>query len=409
MARKPLNPRQVEVLKWISDCCPEGVMTDETHKLSAVALKSRRLVKISKRDGWHAEITNDGRYYLERDAYPDEEPKPARLRRVQREAPPRPSAPVDRPSTEADAPADEAPTEIRPPLPPEKPAIAVPATLRKPHPVVAELRDSRRDLGVTPSARGRVLRVLQAIAKAAEQCGYKVEAVKRQSDSYGRTWYGSDHLVINTGEVTEGVRIVQLSDKTPHVLTAKEAREVGDRWAPTPPKYDHTPNAYLRVELDRSWGGSRYSWSEGPRGPIDRKLPAVLEEITHRHEGAKERRLQAEAELIERERQWHVIHDRAKVLLQESHRADVLGEQADDWRRARELREYVEAMRLKATAIASDDERTAALEWIEWSSRFAESLDPLNREIEMPPGVEPKPEALQPFMGGWNAYGPRGW
>lgn len=38
-----------------------------------------------------------------------------------------------------------------------------------------------------------------------------------------------------------------------------------------------------------------------------------------------------------------------------------------------------------------------------------EQLDPLNREIAMPPDVEAKPEALQPFMAGWNVYGPRGW
>jgi hypothetical protein len=251
--------------------------------------------------------------------------------------------------------------------------------------------------------------VLHALAHAAEQRGYTVEPAKRQHDSYGRSWYGPDHLVINTGEVAEGVRIVQLTDRAPHVLTAKEVKEAGDRWARTPPKYDHTPNAYLRVELDGSWDGSRHTWSEGPRGPIDRKLPAVLDEIGRRHERAKERRLQAEAERLEREREWHVVHERAKVLLQEHHRAEVLMKQADDWHRAGQLRAYVETMREKANAMTSDEERAAASRWVEWAGAFAERLDPLSLPIAMPEEAEAKPEALKPFMGGWNPYGPRGW
>ena len=408
MARKPVNARQLDVLRWVADGCPDGVMTDFSYKTTAVALRNRRLLKVSKRGGWHAELTDDGRHYLEHGGYPDEPPRPARPPRVRREARPRPPKPdavtrVEQP----DAPKGSV-LATSPPAP-EKPKIPVPASLRKPHPVVAELRDSQRDLDLTASVRSRAFRVLHALAQAAEQRGYRVEPTKRQHDSYGRSWYGSDHLVINTGEVRAGVRIVQLTDRTPHVLTAKEVREAEDRWARTPPKYDHTPNAYLRVELDRSWGSSRYSWSEGPRGPIDRKLPAVLEEIEGRHERAKERRLQAEAERLERERQWHLAHDRAKVLLQEHHRAEVLDKQADDWRHAHQLREYVKAMREKAAAIGSDEERAATLEWAEWANGFAEQLDPLNGTMAMPAEIEPKPDTLRPFMGGWSPYGPRGY
>lgn len=166
---------------------------------------------------------------------------------------------------------------------------------------------------------------------------------------------------------------------------------------------------YLRSELERTWGGGQRSWSEGPRGPIDRKLPAVLGEITRRHERSKERRRQAEAERLERERQWRVAHEPAKVLLQEHHRAEVLIEQTYDWHRAGQLRAYVEAMREKASAIAADEERVAASQWVEWAGAFAERLDPLSRPIIMPAEIEAKPDALQPFMGGWSPYGPRGW
>lgn len=414
MTRRQLNPRQLEVLQWVADGCPDRVWPDFTYKHTAVALQGRRLAKVSKRGGWRAEITDDGRFYLAHGEYPGE-PKP-----VKRTAPTRRiSTPTQARSRDTPMPASaESPDELEPepetdPLtaaPHARPAIAVPAALRNPHPAVAALRDAKGRLDMTASVRGRALRVLQALAVAAEREGYRVEVIKPQRNGYGRVWYDTkDHLIIDTGETREGVRIFQQTDRSTHVLTAVEAKEAGERWGRRPPKYDYTPNEYLRIELERTWDGTQRTWSEGPRGPIDRKLPAVLEEITRRHERSKERRLQAEAERLERERQWHVVHERAKVLLQEHHRAEVLIKQADDWRCAGQLRAYVEAIREKASAMTSDEERAAASRWVEWASAFAERLDPLNRVIVMPEEIEPKPEALKPFMGGWNPYGPRDW
>ena len=62
MVRKSPNHGQLEVLQWIADGCPDGVMAGFTYKTTAIALQNRHLVKVSKRGGWHAEITNDGRY-----------------------------------------------------------------------------------------------------------------------------------------------------------------------------------------------------------------------------------------------------------------------------------------------------------------------------------------------------------
>lgn len=67
----PLTERQLEVLRWIADRCPDGVMQGHAHKASARALASRRLVKISKPVGvWSANVTDDGRYYLEHGSFP---------------------------------------------------------------------------------------------------------------------------------------------------------------------------------------------------------------------------------------------------------------------------------------------------------------------------------------------------
>jgi hypothetical protein len=67
----PLNARQREVLKWIGDGCPDGVMKDFTYKTTAVALQGRRLVAVSRKGGtWAAVTTEAGDHYLRHSNYP---------------------------------------------------------------------------------------------------------------------------------------------------------------------------------------------------------------------------------------------------------------------------------------------------------------------------------------------------
>lgn len=67
----PLNSRQIAVLRWIGEGCPDGRWTDSTYKTVAIALQSRRLVSVSKRGGrWTATIEQAGGDYLAHGDYP---------------------------------------------------------------------------------------------------------------------------------------------------------------------------------------------------------------------------------------------------------------------------------------------------------------------------------------------------
>jgi hypothetical protein len=69
----PVNARQLEVLQWIADGCPNGVMKDYTYKTTAVALQGRRLVTVTRKRGvWRAQLTAAGSYYLECGRYPED-------------------------------------------------------------------------------------------------------------------------------------------------------------------------------------------------------------------------------------------------------------------------------------------------------------------------------------------------
>lgn len=71
-----VNERQLDVLRWVADDCPAGTWPegDYSYRSSAKALALRGLVSIVGHGrSWTATITEAGTYYLEHDAYPDDE------------------------------------------------------------------------------------------------------------------------------------------------------------------------------------------------------------------------------------------------------------------------------------------------------------------------------------------------
>jgi len=410
MARKPLNPRQVEVLRWVAGGCPEGVMVGETHKVSAAALKSRHLVKVSKRDGWQATITEEGRRYLEHGGCPDE-PEPLKAPVVERSPrpvgvrprskPPAPSAaskPMDqREASAAGEMAEREQSALK--LPP----VPVPVQLRQPHPVVASLQNEKQHFAIVGAARRRALRIVQGLIVAAEREGYTVKPIPSTQNGYGyTTWESTDHFTINTGECKVSVRVLQDKDRTPHVPTERElAEQKRSAWPRQIPKYDHTTSERLRIDIGRTWGsgaGRQHSWGDGRRASLEESLPDVLAEIALRHAEEREDRIEGERKESEYQRLWQIEIDKANVLLRESNRAVVLQQQAVDWRRSQDLREYVQAMEVAVSRLTDPDQKADGLAWLAWAREYPDRIDPLLKRIGLPEDPEPTDEALRPFL-----------
>lgn len=418
MTYKPLNPRQLAVLQWISDGCPDGVMPDTTYKLSAVALKSRRLATVSKRGGWHAAMTDDGVYYLANGHYPERES--ARPRPEERVASMKAAKPefsrqrVQHASGHLSSSVDDTistDSEVTPIAAPKQQLaeIPVPEHLRNPHPIVVSLRENRGSFGIVGVARQRALRIAQGLIRAAEAREWTVQSVATSRTSWGREWDSNDHFVIDTGEYKAGVRFEQEDDRTSHEPTAHELREQSRYSWTRIPKYDYAPSDRLRVELgSMGWRSERrqHSWGDGKRGALVKKLPAVMEEIARRHEEALQERIESERKAAEQQRLWQIAVEEAKVLLRESHRAEVLAHQAASWRRANDLRDYVRAMET-AVECAEDSVEPGALNWIRWARDYANRLDPLEKPISLPEDPEPTDEALEPFLPRRNLHGYR--
>ena len=73
---QPLDDRQLAVLRWVGDGCPDGPLAVPANKNRAQALANRGLVEVKRgKPGWRAVLTEAGRFYRDHGRYP-EPPKP---------------------------------------------------------------------------------------------------------------------------------------------------------------------------------------------------------------------------------------------------------------------------------------------------------------------------------------------
>jgi hypothetical protein len=64
--RMMLNEKQETLLRWIADGCPDGVMPDDSHRMTAAAQRNSGLATTSGRGPtWQAKLTAAGRAYLD--------------------------------------------------------------------------------------------------------------------------------------------------------------------------------------------------------------------------------------------------------------------------------------------------------------------------------------------------------
>jgi hypothetical protein len=126
-----LNETQLAVLRWIADGSPAGVMEGHGHRVSAAALRSRGLIRISGRGRtWRARITAAGEVAL---GIPPHESEGMAVRRR-----------VAAPRGNVAAHARGRPSE----------RLMLPLDLRGAHPLVAATRDAAA--GVRPDADGQL-------------------------------------------------------------------------------------------------------------------------------------------------------------------------------------------------------------------------------------------------------------
>ena len=241
----------------------------------------------------------------------------------------------------------EAPAWLHAPLDP----IPVPATLRKPHPVVIALQAGKRLNGIDRSGSHRALLLVQALAVEARRRGYSVKETKVTTNPYGFEHRESkDHFSITIGQYSVGVQLRQPMNRARHEATpAEQAKATKDRWYDIP-KFDVTPSDRLSIQLSGRFKHRQSKWTDGRTGTLENWLPQILQEVELRAEAAEHARLAAIAAAAERRRQWECAMEKAKGDYAEAYRADVLLRQVDGWLRARQYATTSTSCRRPSTA-----------------------------------------------------------
>lgn len=213
---------------------------------------------------------------------------------------------------------------------------------------------------ISPESQQRAFLILDVLFCAVEELGGKVNA----------------DLSMRVMADTVRIRIAEGQDKVKHELTKQEARalvEYNDRvkrngWASKPQirKYDSIYNGKLRIIFDNG---------EYIRDTGKEKLEDRLGDLFVRlYENSEEARIQRER--LEEERRKREEEARRQAEIQkrkedEVRRTRELLNQAEDYRIACEIRQYIAAVARQKDITPE----TAA--WIEWANRKADWYDPI--------------------------------
>lgn len=457
----PLNARQLDVLRRISSS--EDVGTDPTAKTSARALHGRGLVVVSTRGGWHAEITDAGRFYLDHGHHParqcDSSCVPTTATPptsfTPKRKPPHTTARVtarrrqaatdllarllDEKRVMISNPDDDEIAEWRRTVdfakrhgmvpdgkriektrlwggdlrialldgghfntkPPLDPAqrVDVPDHVDQLHPLLSHLRNPAVTLNVSPEQAPRALRIMHTVLTEVERRGYNTGWAEDTSEGV-EIRHGDFRLQVTMAEEREQRDVLP----TPEELAGKKTYA----WQRVQPESTWLHSGKLRIQVSTS--GARWDrtswWADRKRWRVEDKLSELIAEVTRRVQAERDRLAAEERARIQRQRDWEAAMTDARARFQEDRRIDALNKQLDSWGKASAIRAYCSATEKAQAAGKGVEEPELQASWLDWCRAYADRIDPTKSGAGAPQEVEPSPSDLKPYLGKFNPYGP---
>jgi hypothetical protein len=287
----------------------------------------------------------------------------------------------------------------------EEPIVVVSERLTDPHPAVRWLEEAfasakpdpygRLDLrnsygpafSVRPPHVRRLLRIMDALAKALTVRGHEVVAAKRSEKLSC-----PDILVRLAGEQF-ALQVEERLDRKPHALTAEEKQRKAQWGYVNPPSYDYFTDGALKLKLmftHYKYVGQK-SWSDTKTRRLDDLLGRVelaIEKAAHISsvEHAEQARVAAQRRVEEMKRLRVERLQRYRGWLTED-----LDRMLADRERAGRIRAFMEEYERRLPADARTE---VAVRWSEAVHSLADRLDPMNRAAEIAKELEPSDEVL---------------
>lgn len=273
-------------------------------------------------------------------------------------------------------------------------AVTVADTLMDPHPAVSHtmqlLREAKPDatgllqvtdptclpVSVSPEQIDRAMRIMDALLKAFDARGYAVTMAKK------------DDQELNVVVADEPITFTLCEDlrSTPRPMTPTERKDLETyRWRRRQ-EHDFSPSGTLVLQVHANlWNGMRRRWSDSLHRPLEKALNSFLAGIVKVAVAVRGERLDRER----RDREFRDRHNRRQELIIAQQREQEcltrLDEDVLSWKKAQEIRAYVEAVRsMNLRSHGRIDPGSKLDEWMNWAIAQADRYDPL---VESPPSI----------------------
>jgi hypothetical protein len=276
--------------------------------------------------------------------------------------------------------------------------IAVPETLVSPHHLIRmsmrhlrgrahkwesrlPFHDDSLEVDVSSGVLDRALRVMDALLKALEARGFKVNVVRPNPNNeefrYDYGWRKTStrtRVLINNEWVQFGIQEGYDSIQIPR---AQGSPSTPYTYTPAP-SYERRPNGKLtlRIYNDFLQPGIRHTWSDGKTRRVENCLNDFVKGLISTSEALRVVRLEREQrrrEELEAERRHEELRERRE---REAKLVCDLDSRVDDWHAAQNIRRFVAAVETNATVRLGKIDPESELErWIRWARARADQLE----------------------------------
>ncbi len=329
---------------------------------------------------------------------------------------------------------------------PKPPVIEVPARLDRPHKLVAEAarllrgRDSSDGyvscwsvsclkIVVTKTHLGRALRIMDALLKALEGRGYRVEVTRALSrEEADRARYTDEPSNVTRALVASEWIQFGIFEKQTMARETKEPPkgmkgQALEAWMlSNRPTIRYEANGHLELSILNCDGlGVRRTWRDGKHKQVEEYLGAFVANFEVVAEANKQLRLERERQHREWEEKRRLEEEARARAREEAEREKRFEDKLARWRLARDTREYVREVRaLVAAGNGTIEEGSPLHRSLKWAEEFADRVDPVaelraqaapkgertpdggeadttgHRSREVPARTDPLPGALDP-------------
>lgn len=234
------------------------------------------------------------------------------------------------------------------------------------------------DIRVSPDALDRALRMMDALVRALETRGLKVELKDIDRPGYARA--SNVTAVVVDGELLAFALWERYSLETtdPGKPPKNLDTSAAEAWTRFRRRTDRVPNGRFALAIrDREFYGGK-TFTDSPKTKIESSLNAFVAELYAAAADIKQRRVSAEVARVERAKEQERAYKAEERRQAEERRLKDFEELLERWHFSRDARELVREVRTLLTQRGLRVSRGGHIEeWLQWITMQAEKADPL--------------------------------